>query len=137
MKIGELAKNTGVSVQTIRYYEKQGILPKAPRTESGYRTYDKEVIDIILFIKHAQDLGFTLAKIKRLLKIKSSKNLSGSSVKEFLEQEIDEINKKLTALNIMKRSLSQLNQSCSGDMPVCECPILKSIQTPGKTKKKR
>ncbi len=134
MKIGELAKETEVSVQTIRYYEQQGIIPTAERTESGYRIYSKEIVDLILFIKHAQEWNFSLRKIKQLLEIKNNHKSKGLRVKIVLEQEISEIDKKLGSLNNIRNYLSKLNESCSGEMLAGECPILKNIQQGNKIK---
>ncbi len=134
MKIGELAKKTKVSVETIRFYEKEGVIPQAKRTASGYRIYEQETIDLILFIKHAQSWDFSLDKIKKLLDIKNNKKSKGLRVKLVLEEEIHEIDNKLISLSSIKNYLLRLNESCSGEMLAPECPILNNLQKDNRIK---
>lgn len=128
MKIGELSKKTNVSVETIRYYEREGVIPETDRTESGYRIYGPETIDLILFIKHAQNWDFSLSKIKKLLDIKNNKQSKGVRVKLVIEEELKDIDDKIESLTAIKNYLLHLTGSCSGEMFVNECPILKNIQ---------
>ena len=129
MKIGELARRAGVSVQTIRYYETHRIIPKADRTDSGYRVYDENTVELLVFIKNAQELGFTLEKIKRLLDIRNDENSKGIRVKVILQEEIAEIDGKIESLNLMREYLLNLNNGCGGEMPAESCPILQGIQS--------
>lgn len=128
MKIGELSKKTNVSVETLRYYEREGLIPETERTKSGYRIYGTETIDLILFIKHAQNCNFSLSKIKKLINIRSNKQSKGIRVKLIIEEELKDINDKLESLITIKNYLLRLNGSCSGEMFVNECPILNNIQ---------
>ena len=137
MKIGELAKETGVSVQTIRYYETHGIIPKAARTDSGYRIYNETTVQLLHFIKNAQELGFTLEKIKKLIEIKNDEKSKGLRVKLILQEEIAKIDEKINSLQLMRAYLLNLDEECCGEMPADACPILQGIQAGIKTKKEK
>lgn len=128
LTISELAKLANVNIQTIRYYENLGILPEPKRTESGYRSYDADYIQHIKFVKHAQELNFTLEEIKTLVEIKFKPEGLGKEVKDFVEQKIQHINSEIEKLTQIKKSLQEMVSSCSGSMPNSCCPILESIK---------
>lgn len=126
---GEIAKLGGVNPETIRYYERNGLLPEAPRSEAGYRLFDSTAVRRIHFIKRAQAVGFSLHEIKRLLDIKVSVDATRADVREMVSTKISEIDEKLAALNAMKHTLLSLETLCSGDdHPVSECPILERFE---------
>ncbi|MFN8373075.1 MAG: heavy metal-responsive transcriptional regulator [Anaerolineae bacterium] len=126
---GELAKLGGVNPETIRYYERSGLLPEAPRSEAGYRLFDPNTVRRIRFIKRAQAVGFSLNEIKRLLDIKVAADATRGDVREMVSVKIVEIDEKIEALNAMKHTLTQLEDMCCGDdHPASECPILEHFE---------
>ena len=130
LKSGDLAKQTGINVETLRYYEREGLLPKPERTESGYRQYSQMDVQKILFIKKAQELGFTLKEIKELLSLKISSGHSALEVKQLSLQKIQAIDAKITSLLAMKESLTCLVDACPGsEGDISECPILECLDS--------
>ena len=127
--IGKLSKETGLSVQTIRYYEQLGILPEPERTESGYRNYNDDYFKHIHFIKNAREIGFSLEEIKLLVNLRESKQALGKDVKEIVSLKIREIDEQIKSLQEAKDYLTSLNQTCSGKMPTNECPILNKLKS--------
>lgn len=127
LKIGEVAVRVGVNLQTIRYYEREKLLPKPPRLPSGYRMFPDQTVHRIRFIKHAQELGFSLAEIRELLSIQIDPGKECSDVKRLAKAKIADIDEKIRTLESMKRVLSGLTQLCPGRGPSSECPILESI----------
>ncbi len=126
--IGKLSKETGLSVQTIRYYEQLGILPEPERTESGYRNYGDDYFEHIYFIKNAREMGFSLEEIKLLVNLRSSKSAIGKDVKEIINLKIQEIDEQIKSLNGTRNYLTSLTQSCHGKMPVNKCPIINKLK---------
>ncbi len=133
LKIGEVAERGGVNLQTIRYYEREGLLPKPPRRESGYRMFPESTIRQVLFIRRAQELGFTLAEIKELLSLRIDSQKECGDVKRLADAKIADIEKKIRSLEAMKRVLTRLAHSCPESGPSTDCPILESIDTPGES----
>lgn len=129
LKIGELAKKAGINLQTIRYYEREGLLPKPQRTESGYRQYNETSVDILLFIKNAKSLGLSLNKIRKLVSLKDDTKAKGDDVKNIIQVEINEVEDKIKTLRKLKKGLTELYQSCPGNITTSECPILRSLRT--------
>ena len=127
LKTGDLAKRTGVNVETLRFYEKKGLLPVPPRRESGYREYSPESVQRIRFIKRAQELGFSLGEIKDLLALRVRKGTSCSDVKERAGEKLEEVRQKIADLKAIERALTKLTASCSGKGPLSECPILENL----------
>lgn len=127
LKIGEVAKLAGVNLQTIHYYERKGLLEKPPRTSSNYRMYAKDAVRVILFIKHAQKLGFSLKEIKELLSFKAAPRSKCTEVKRKAEIKLKAIEDKIFALQNMRKALSTLIDECLGSKPVTECPILEAL----------
>ncbi len=128
LTIGKLAKTANVNVETIRYYEKRGLISKPQRRESGYREYSEETIKRIQFIKHAKELGFSLKEIHELLSLKLDPKTSCSKVKNRAEVKISDIEEKVKTLQRMKKALVKLTRACSGKGPVIECPILEALE---------
>ena len=125
--IGQIAKQTCVSVETIRYYEKEGLLEKPQRKESGYRQYNGDAIDRLFFIQQAKELGFSLKEIGELLSIKSDANTVCSDVKYLAEDKLSNIENKIKILQRMEKSLKKLVDACPGQAPISDCPILDSL----------
>jgi MerR family transcriptional regulator, copper efflux regulator len=129
LKIGEVAERGGVNLQTIRYYEREGLLPEPPRLASGYRMFPDRSVRRVRFIKRAQDLGFTLAEIKELLSLRIDAKRNSAEVRSLAQAKIADIEEKIRTLRGMKRVLSELTERCSGCGPSSECPILESIDS--------
>jgi MerR family mercuric resistance operon transcriptional regulator len=127
---GRVAREGGVNIETIRYYERRGLLPKAGRLVSGYRAFQPEAVRRIRFIKHAQALGFSLKEIKELLSLRVTPRARCADVRARAEAKIGEIEEKIRALRAMKRTLKKLVSECmSGSAPATDCPILESLDT--------
>ncbi len=129
MKIGQVAEKGGVNLQTIRYYEREGLLPAPPRLASGYRLFTEESVRRVRFIKRAQELGFTLSEIRELLTLRVNESRSSAEVRSIAEGKIADIDEKVRALLAMKRALTHLTERCSGHGPATECPILESLNS--------
>ena len=125
--IGQLAEETGFSIQTIRYYESLGLLPAPDRSDSGYRKYDESYLQHINFIKNAKNMGFSLDEIKELVYLKSSNDALGKDVKHMVKLKMEELAKQIKELEDTYNYLASLNQSCSGKMQTKNCPILKQL----------
>ena len=129
MKIGEVADRGGVNLQTIRYYEREGLLPQPPRLPSGYRVYAEPTVRRLRFIKRAQELGFTLAEIRDLLALRIDHDRDRSEVRAIAEAKVADIEEKIRTLSAMKEALVRLTEHCSGHGPASECPILESLDS--------
>jgi len=126
-KTSEVAKQGGVNLETIRYYERRGLLPKPRRTPAGYRTFGRDDVRRLRFIKHAQALGFSLKEVKELLALRVDARTSCADVRKRAEAKIVDIEQKVRALRAMKRALVRLTTACVGRGPVSACPILESL----------
>lgn len=126
MTIGKLAKASGVGIETIRFYEKEGLLEEPARRVSGYREYGQGVVPRLLFIRRAKELGFTLAEIKDLLALRLERKASCSKVKQQAEAKIADIEAKMKSCR-MKRALVKLTDACDERAPTSECPILGAL----------
>ena len=127
MKIGMLARQVGVSVETIRFYESKGLVEAPRRSASGYRDYPEEAVGRLLFVCRAKKLGFSLREIKDLLALQFSPGATCQQVKEQAESKIEDIEKKIEGLRRIKQSLLELVARCPGRGPVGECPIIGSM----------
>lgn len=132
LTIGKLAQAANVGVETIRFYERKGLI-KQPAKDGGFRYYSSDVINRIHFIKRSQELGFTLQESKELLELKIKNHSKCSDVLSKTEEKIEEINQKIQDLKKMKNTLKDLANCChSEDMPLSECPILECFITTNK-----
>ena len=129
LKIGEVAERGGVNLQTIRYYEREKLLPEPPRLASGYRIYPDQTVRRVRFIKRSQEIGFTLAEIRELLAIRINADRDSSDVRTLAQAKITDIERKIQTLHRMKEALGRLTERCSGCGPASECPILESIES--------
>lgn len=125
--IGALAKEADVNLQTIRYYEREGLLPEPPRRPSGYRMFSRADVLRVRFIKSVQELGFSLKEIKELLALRVDANTSCAEVRQRAQAKIVDVEEKLRSLQAMKDALIRLTSTCTGQGPVADCPILESI----------
>jgi DNA-binding transcriptional MerR regulator len=122
MRIGTLAKQSDVTVETVKFYEKVGLVPQPKKPASGFRSYPKEYVLRILFIKRAQELGFTLREVKELLKLNIDKKSACHQGLKRARDKIIEIDSKIKDLQKMKRSLMQIRDCCERDA-ITECAI--------------
>jgi Hg(II)-responsive transcriptional regulator len=127
LRTGEVAAQAGVNVQTLRYYERRGLLKEPERRASGYREYPPDSVQLIRFIKRAQELGFTLAEIEDLLRLRSDKDSACSEVRAAAEAKIEDIEQKVRHLRAMKRALGTLVASCVREGSPRHCPILEAL----------
>lgn len=126
--IGQLAQRADVRVDTVRYYERTGLLPEPQRKESGYRQYADEDIVRIRFIRRAVELGFTLNEVGELLDLRVDPDTTCADVREQAEAKIDDISAKIRSLQKMKRVLTKLTAACDTGAPTSECPILEALE---------
>jgi MerR family copper efflux transcriptional regulator len=127
LTIGQVAKESGVGVETIRFYEREGLIAKPPRRPSGYRQYDREVIRRIRFIQRGKELGFSLREIAELLSLRLARGRSCADVKARATAKIEDIESKVAVLERMKEALLRLAAACGGKGSVSECPILDAL----------
>ena len=130
----QLAKRGGVNLETIRYYERVGLLPKPPRSGAGYRLFSPESVRRVRFIKRAQELGFSLKEIKELLALRIALGSTRADVRKRAESKIIDIEEKVQHLRAMKKALVRLTESCCGSGPASDCPILESLSLDEKEK---
>lgn len=127
MRIGELAKLTGCSVQSIRFYEKEHLLSTPPRSEGNYRIYDHKNLQQLTFIKHCRNLDITLAEIKQLLDLKKFPETPCENVNYLIDGRIKQINLRITELEKLKGSLTDLRSKCRDNQAVKNCGILQDL----------
>ncbi len=125
---GKLAGRSGVNIATIRYYENRGLLPRAPRTRSGYRVYDGDALRRLQFIRQAQALGFTLEEIGDLLSLRMQPGTTCSDIRMRAKEKIAAIENRIRDLQRIRKALSGLAAACHGDGPTSECPILEALE---------
>lgn len=126
MNIGQASKRSGVSQRMIRHYEAIGLIPKAPRRESGYRDYDERDVHTLRFIRRARDLGFPLDEIGKLLALWQDRGRASADVKALATARADELRRKEEELRSMRRTLENLARHCHGDDRP-DCPILEDL----------
>ncbi len=131
LTIGKVARSAGLAIDTVRYYEREGLIEKPARTASGYRHYRADVIARLRFIRQAKELGFTLTEIRELLTLKVAPGKSCADVKSRAEAKIADVEQRIAQLARMKRALTKLVTACSGRGPTSECPILDAMETRG------
>jgi Cu(I)-responsive transcriptional regulator len=130
MNIGQAAKATGVSAKMIRYYESTGLIPKALRSEAGYRHYGEADIHTLRFIRRARDLGFSVEQIGELVGLWRDRERASADVKRIALGHVDALERKAAALQAMSRTLRHLAACCQGDTRP-DCPILEELAAPG------
>jgi MerR family transcriptional regulator, copper efflux regulator len=126
MTIGQAAKSSAVSAKMIRHYESIGLLPKAQRTEAGYRLYDETDVHTLRFIQRARSLGFPLETIRTLLALWRNRRRSSAQVKELSLRHVEDLERKIAEMQAMVRTLKHLAHNCHGDERP-DCPILDDL----------
>lgn len=126
MNIGQVAKASGINAKLIRHYESIGIIPKASRTDSGYRVYNDSDLSLLVFVKRARGLGFSMKEIKKLLSLWRNRSRASREVKSLASYHIEELEIKIKSLREMVESLKHLTRNCHGDSRP-DCPILDDL----------
>ncbi len=127
LSIGAVARQAGVAVDTIRYYEREGLLPEPARRASGYRTYGEDAIRRLRFIRRAKELGFTLEEIRELLALSADRHLGVKGVKQRAQQRLAAIDARIAELQRVRAGLDQLIEACPGHGAPEQCPILQAL----------
>jgi Hg(II)-responsive transcriptional regulator len=127
MKIGELARQADVAIDTVRYYERQGLLPAPERTRSGYRTYAAEDVARLRFVRRAKMLGFTLEEIRELLALSGRREDDMAGMKAAAIQKLADVDARLAELQRVRAGLETLVASCPGHGALAQCPILNAL----------
>lgn len=135
MTITQLAREAGVGTDTVRYYEKQGLLPAPRRRPSGYRIYDMEALRLLLFIRRAQNLGFSLKEIGQLLALRRAPVRACREVQAAAKVKLEHVDAKIRDLQGVRRALLALLDSCRRSGPLT-CPLLESLEVAGYEKRK-
>lgn len=129
LSTGELARQGGVNTESIRFYEREGLLAKPPRTPAGYRMFSADDARRVRFIKRAQELGFSLREIKELLGLRLEAGTSCSDVRHKAEAKLKDIDQKIRDLQRMKKALARLATACPGRGSIDDCPILETLDS--------
>ena len=134
LSIGDVATKSGVRVETVRYYEREGLIPKAIRAHNGYRRFVPEAVTHIRLIQSAQSLGFTLQEVGELLSLKANATNSCRSVRETARTRLTDIEQKIAVLTRMRDALLPLVEACKEEKPIADCPILNALDEAKPTK---
>jgi DNA-binding transcriptional MerR regulator len=124
MKIGEVAKRSGTGIETIRFYEREGLLLQPARRPSGYRQYDDSTIERLEYIRRAKELGFTLAEIRELLDLSFASQGCCEHIRQRAEGKVADIETKIRSLQQMKRSLNKILSRCRSKNVAEDCPLV-------------
>ena len=128
IRTGEVAARAGVNIQTLRYYERRGLFPTPRRTSAGYRQYADDAVARLRFIKHAQELGFSLNEIQDLLGLRVRHGAACDAVERTTRQKIEVVQQRIRDLQRMKRTLERLAAACAARRPTDDCPILEVLE---------
>ncbi len=127
--IGALSENTGVKIETIRYYEKSGIMPNPPRSAGGFRMYREEHLNRLRFIRRCRQLGFSMAEIEGLLGLVDDHGYTCSEVRSLTMEHADMVKQKIKDLKRLEKTLRSIASQCTGK-EVPDCPIIDALQDP-------
>lgn len=129
LTIGKLARQGGISPDALRYYEREGLVAPASRTQSGYRLYDGEAVRRVRFIQHSQACGFTLAEIRELLHLRQSDSACCNDVRQRAVEKKLQLAAKIRTMQAMSAALDRLIAECAnGNQPIGDCPILAALE---------
>ena len=128
MTVGRLAREAQVNVETVRYYERRGLMPEPDRSRSGYRRYGPGMVRRLRFIKRAQELGFSLDEISELLSLSVTPDTTCAEVRDRAETKVADIEERIGTLERMKEQLTELIEACNANRLVDECPILEAME---------
>lgn len=131
IKIGELAKQTGCEIVTIRYYEKEGLMPEPPRSEGNFRLYGDRHIERLQFIRNCRSLDMTLGEVRTLLELRDAPAPECVEVNTLIDEHLREVEVRVETLLRLKQHLMSLRKKCSGTWPTDSCPILQDLAARG------
>ncbi|HEY1028851.1 MAG TPA: Cd(II)/Pb(II)-responsive transcriptional regulator [Pseudomonas sp.] len=131
MKIGELAKKAGCQVETIRYYEREGLLPAPARTEGNYRLYGSLHLERLVFIRNCRTLDMTLEEIQRLLALRDLPNESCAGINSLVDEHIEHVEARINSLLALREQLAELRDRCNGPQEAEDCGILRQLNASG------
>jgi MerR family mercuric resistance operon transcriptional regulator len=129
MKIGQIARAAGASIETIRYYEREGLIEHPARSPAGYRQYRPEVVERLRFIRQAKELGFSLNEVRELLSLRMRPDTTCADIRKRAQEKIASVDRKIGELQRIGRALERLAAACRGTGPTSECPILEALET--------
>jgi Cd(II)/Pb(II)-responsive transcriptional regulator len=127
MRIGELAQVTGTQVETIRYYEKQGLLPEPGRSDGNYRVYGPEHVDLLQFIRHCRGLDMSLEEVRVLLRLRDAPAEDCGDVNALLDEHIGHVVRRIKELRTLERQLRDLRARCASETDAAHCGILSEL----------
>jgi MerR family copper efflux transcriptional regulator len=127
LSIGELARQANVNIETIRYYERRGLISEPPRNKSGHRQYSREAVRRTDFIKRCQSLGFSLKEIEEILELRITSESTCADMKSRVTEKLNDVARKIDQLALIHDALSRLQKKCSGKGPIGNCPILEEL----------
>ncbi|HEV8362478.1 MAG TPA: MerR family transcriptional regulator [Gemmatimonadaceae bacterium] len=133
LRIGHVAERANVNVQTLRYYERRGLIPAPRRRPSGYREYPDDTVRLVRFIKRAQELGFTLNDVQELIELRQNRTKSRAQVRALAAAKVSDITVRVRRLNAMRHALEDLLGACDCDAAARECPIIEALEDGGRT----
>lgn len=125
--IGEVARRVGIGVETVRFYEREGLVASPPRSASGYRIFPEEAVDRLRFVRRAKELGFTLDQIRTLLDLRAQTHSPCAEVRRLAAAQLADVEARLAALRAIARELGALIESCDAVNEGSNCPILQAI----------
>lgn len=128
LTIGKLAKLAGVGVETVRFYERKGLLEQPPRRESGYRQYPPEAVSRLRFIRRSKELGFSLSEIKDLMSLRLDESTACRDIQTRAEAKLAEVQGKIRALQNIEQSLKTLTKACASNTQTGPCPIIDALE---------
>ena len=128
MKIGELSKITGLSVDAIRFYEKSALIKGPSRSSSGYREFTAETVAVLEFISHCRSLDIPIPEIKKLLRVRSGSGKSCREANEVIDEQLRKLRERIRELKVLEKHLAQLRSVCSQELDPRDCLIIKSLQ---------
>ncbi|MGH9351285.1 MAG: MerR family transcriptional regulator [Terriglobia bacterium] len=128
LTIGKVAARAGVGVETLRFYEREGLIDEPPRRDSGYREYPADAVDRVRFIKRAKELGFSLKEIRELMALRIAPGATCSQVKKRAKVKVEDIEEKIRSLQRMRQALQKLMAACGNKGRMSECPILDALE---------
>jgi Cd(II)/Pb(II)-responsive transcriptional regulator len=134
MKIGELAKQTNCTVQSIRHYDKEGLICASARSEGNFRLYDRSTIERLMFIKHCRSLDLSIIEIRKLLQLSDSPDERCDDINRIIDNHVTEVEQRINDLQTLRKQLQSLRSSCSDKRTVKQCGILFNLSSRGNTR---
>lgn len=134
LKIGDLSKLTGCQVETIRYYEQEGLLPEPARSQANYRLYDDAHVERLQFVRHCRSLDMALDDVRTLLRLRDAPNGSCGEVNAMLDRHIEQVSRRIAELQTLQKQLKELRSQCEAEHIVKNCGILQGLTHAGACK---